>query len=177
MEVLNEVGRHSRIEASVECESRVRAEELLGEIADAARARDLLNARMGQVMARLRARFEPQLQRCESEIKAKTEAVQEWAKANRGEEFGERQSIETAHGVVGFRKTGWSLRLLGKETWETVTQRIRKSKVWRKLYLRIKYEPDRRQMLTDLGKEKLSESEARKIGVERWQEESCFLVL
>jgi len=158
-----------------ECGSRAEAEQLLSEIADAARVRDLLTMRMGQITARVRTKFEPQMERCEQEIKTKSEAVEKWATANRGAEFVEGKSIETAYGVVGFRKSGWSLRLLGKETWEGVTQRIRKSRIWRKLYLRIKYEPDRRQMLTDLGKEKLSLAEAKKIGVERWQEESFYI--
>jgi phage host-nuclease inhibitor protein Gam len=58
-------------------------------------------------------------------MEGKVALVQAWAEAN-PEEFGAKKSIETPHGIIGFRTGTPKLNKVARQTWETVKQAIQK---------------------------------------------------
>jgi phage host-nuclease inhibitor protein Gam len=100
-----------------------------------------------------------------AEIGAIEAQLADWARDNR-EEFAGKQSLEFPCGVLAFQAGKRSCEPLKRWTWERVIQKARKLLLWRK-YLRIKFEIDRRRILSDTAgqKPRLSPDRLKTIGL------------
>ena len=82
------------------------------------------------------------------DIEAEMTLLKAWADGNPGE-FGQRRSVEFAHGVCGFRLGQPRLALMRGWTWSSVVEALELKKLTR--YLRVKKDADKEKLLADRG--------------------------
>lgn len=130
-----------------------------------------INATMDEQFTRIREKYADELAELEESRERSFEVVQTYCVENQEVLFSKKKSIETAHGILGFRTGTPKLSTLKGFTWgavQTLLERIRPE------YLRTKVEPNKELLLAD--REKLK-AELPDLGLEVKQDESFFIEL
>ncbi len=153
--------------------TRTEMETAVREIAGLKLNEKLLAANMDAELQSVRESYEGRLVSLAELLTEKTEAARAWAEANPAE-FGQRKSIEFAHGVAGFRTGTPKLKTLLKCKWDGVLQALRESR-WGGAYIRVKEEINKEQIIADVSAQILSEADLRKAGAQVVQEESFYV--
>lgn len=107
----------------------------------------------------------------EKALQEKTELVRTWAEGNESE-FDGRKSLETAHGVIGWRTGQPTLKTLAGWTWDRVLERIKSLKALGH-YVRAKEEVNKQAILSD--REGMGPDALRAIGLKVIQEEPFYV--
>jgi phage host-nuclease inhibitor protein Gam len=138
-------------------------------------ARDQATAELKKQLADLLAKRQPLIDATSAEIQSLEAQLEQWAKANRKEEFGEEQTKEFSHGFLKFRKSPPGLVLLSRWTWDKVLAALLEFPVtsqWQE-FIRRDPEINKRKLLeeTRVGG-RLPEVKLRDIGLRVDQEET-----
>jgi phage host-nuclease inhibitor protein Gam len=150
--------------------TREALESLIGEIAALKNQQRLLTAAMDGQIQEIRGQYEAQLAVQNEALEQKMEHARVWSEAN-PQEFGAARSIETVHGVLGWRTGQPALKTLPGWTFDRVLQTLKS--MGAPGYIRVKEEVHKQNLLSDrdaIGPEKL-----REIGLRVVQEESFFV--
>jgi phage host-nuclease inhibitor protein Gam len=150
--------------------TREAVEALIGDIAAIKNRQRLLTAAMDNQLQTVREQYEPELARHSAVLAQKIERARAWSAANPGE-FGPARSIETVHGVFGWRTGGPSLRTVAGWDWERVLGTLKAVNATG--YIRVKEEVNKLNLLADreaIGVEKL-----REIGLRVVREDAFFV--
>lgn len=99
------------------------------------------------------------------------EALENWAVLNPAE-FGEKRTIQTDAGIMGHRLGNFSLRLLGKKSWDKVLETLSNADGLRK-FIRVREEVDREMLISH--RNDLGPSVLRAIGVRVEQKDRFFV--
>ena len=153
--------------------TRADLETLVREIAALKLNEKLLAASMDAELQAVRENYEKRLGSISELLAEKTDASRAWAEANRAD-FGQRRSIDLAHGVIGFRTGTPKLKTLVKWKWDGVLQALRESR-WGAAYIRVKEEINKEQIIADVTTQLLAEDDLRKAGAQVVQEETFFV--
>lgn len=106
----------------------------------------VITSKMDVEMTRIREKYQDELQKW-GEMKAKNfDILQGYAMENRDELFSKRKSMETVHGVFGFRTGTPKLKTLKGFTWGSVTNLL---KEFMPQYVRTTEEPAKDKLLSD----------------------------
>lgn len=151
--------------------SREQAEQAFAEFAAADAKVDNLTSKMDIEMTRIREKYADQLAEQNARKDAAFDIIQAYALENKDELFSKKKSVESAHGVFGFRTGTPALKTLKGFTWKAVLVLV-KDKM--PSYVRITEEVDKASLLNDRGKEEVA-TMYPKIGVQVVQEESFFV--
>lgn len=99
------------------------------------------------------------------------EKMKVWATENKDEVFAKKKSLETIHGLVGFRTGTPKLKLLKGFTWGAVTNLL---KEFLPGYVRISEEPAKDKLLSDRDDNEIS-GVFHKVGIFVDQDETFFV--
>ncbi|MDE2099820.1 MAG: host-nuclease inhibitor Gam family protein [Patescibacteria group bacterium] len=139
-------------------------------------------AAMNQEIAKAKER-EKTIEELKGRIDRQTARLEEWAKANRTELFGEAKTLSLRHGELVFKTGNRRLELLFGLTWVKVLERLQ-GKSWLesisellkgdRTYVRVKTEVDKQRILADSKPEvrKLNKLWLSKMGLKVVQEEA-----
>jgi phage host-nuclease inhibitor protein Gam len=153
--------------------TRADVEALVREIAGLKLNEKILTASMDTEIQAVREDYQSRLGGISELLAEKTDAARAWAEANRAD-FGQRRSLEFAHGVIGFRTGTPKLKTLVKWKWDGVLQALLESR-WGAAYIRVKEEINKEQIIADVTAQLLGEGDLRKAGAQVVQEESFFV--
>lgn len=151
--------------------SREQAEQAFADFAAADAKVQNLTSKMDIEMTRIREKYADQLAEQNVRKEAAFEIVQAYAVENRDELFSKKKSVESAHGVFGFRTGTPKLKNLKGFTWAAVTNLC---KELLPDYIRTTEELNKQKLLDDRILPKVAEYYP-KIGVQVVQEESFFV--
>lgn len=151
--------------------TREQMEEAFAEYAKAdARAQKII-ANMDVQFTRIREKHQDELaalQACKSEC---FEVMQTFAMENKDELFSRKKSMETTHGVLGFRTGTPKLKTLKGFTWKAVTTLLQE---FMPDYVRTVTEPAKDKLLADREAEP-ARSLFAKVGIQVVQDESFYV--
>ena len=151
--------------------TRDEAEKAFAEFAAADAKVCSITAKMDMEMTKIREKYADQLADL-NEVKEKNfEIVQTYATENKEELFQKRKSVESAHGVFGFRTGTPKLKTLKGFTWGAV---LNLCKDYLPEYVRATYEVAKDRLLADRDKEEVSEK-FEKVGIMVAQDETFDL--
>lgn len=151
--------------------TRDEAEKAFAEFAAADAKVCSITAKMDMEMTKIREKYADQLADL-NEVKEKNfEIVQTYATENKEELFQKRKSVESAHGVFGFRTGTPKLKTLKGFTWGAV---LNLCKDYLPEYVRATYEVAKDRLLADRDKEEVSEK-FEKVGIMVAQDETFYL--
>lgn len=151
--------------------SREQAEQAFADFAAADAKVQNLTSKMDIEMTRIREKYADQLAEQNARKEAAFEIVQAYAVENKDELFSKKKSVESAHGVFGFRTGTPKLKNLKGFTWAAVTNLC---KELLPAYIRTTEELDKQGLLADRDNKKVA-GMFPKIGVQVVQEESFFV--
>lgn len=147
------------------------AEQAFADYASADAKVQGITAKMDQEMTRIREKYADQLARLNEVKDEKFDVLQSYAMENREVLFGKKKSVESAHGVFGFRTGTPKLKSLKGFTWAAVTNLV---KELLPAYIRTTEELAKDKLLADRDNEDVS-SYFPKIGVQVVQDEVFFV--
>jgi phage host-nuclease inhibitor protein Gam len=154
--------------------SGVTAETMELAFADYARAdarTQKINATMDIEMTKIREKYADELGKL-SELKEKSfDIMQTFAMENKTDLFSKKKSLETVHGVLGFRTGTPKLKTLKGFTRKSVTNLL---KEFLPAYVRTIDEPDKERLIADRDFKETS-ALFTKVGIEVVQDESFFV--
>ena len=150
------------------------AERVLAKYATYHAKREQLNAEMDERFTKIREEYSEQLQDATDTISENFQKLQMYYELH-PELFKKRKSIETAHGLVGFRTGTPKLKTLKGYTWAAVLKIMEASKK-AKAYLRTKTEPAKDILLAGRENPKVKEL-LSEIGLEVVQDDTFFVDL
>jgi len=146
------------------------------EFNDALSAYASADARLCKINADLDVKITELRKRCSGEIEELTAAressldiVKNYSIENKEALFSKKKSMETAHGLIGFRTGTPKLKTLKGFTWNAVTNLL---KEFAPAYVRTVEEPAKDKLLSD--REKI---DLKKMGIETVQDETFFIEL
>lgn len=126
--------------------TREQMEEAFGQYALADAEVQSITASMDQQFVAIREQHADRLAELEEQKSKALEVMQVFATENREELFSKRKSMETAHGVIGFRTGTPKLKTRKGFTWAAVLELLRK---FGKDYLRTTEEIAKDKLLAD----------------------------
>ena len=130
-----------------------------------------ITAKMDLEMTKIREKYADQLADLE-EIKEKNfDIVHTYAQENKDELFAKRKSVESVHGVFGFRTGTPKLKTLKGFTWASV---LTLCKEYLPDYVRATYEVAKDKLLADRDKEEVNEN-FEKVGIMVAQDETFYM--
>lgn len=130
-----------------------------------------ITSKMDVEMTRIREKYQDDLQKW-GDMKTKSfDTLQAYAMENRDELFSKRKSMETVHGLFGFRTGTPKLKTLKGYTWGAVTNLL---KEFLPSYVRTTEEPAKDKLLADRDVPEISDM-FKKIGVYVDQDETFFV--
>ena len=151
--------------------TREEAEKAFAEFAQADAKVRSIGAKMDLEMTKIREKYADQLADLE-EVKEKNfDIVQTYAQENREELFSKRKSVESTHGIFGFRTGTPKLKTLKGFTWGAVL------KLCEELlpgYIRTTNEVAKDKLLADRDKEEVN-GLFDKVGIQVVQDETFYL--
>ena len=151
--------------------TRDEAEKAFAEFAEADAKVCSITAKMALEMTKIREKYADQLAEL-NEMKEKNfDIVQTYATENKEELFSKRKSVESAHGVFGFRTGTPKLKTLKGFTWGAVVQLC---KEYLPEYVRTTFEVAKDKLLADRDKEEVRDH-FEHVGVMVAQDESFYL--
>jgi phage host-nuclease inhibitor protein Gam len=148
------------------------AERPVGEISAATNRQREINAEIDTAIIAARKAHESELSDLSEAIKEKSNLVQAWADDNHGE-FGNRKSIELAHGVIGYRMGTPKVKTLAGFTFDRVLEKIAELHLVQ--WIRTKKEVDKEQILNDHARGEIAPGTLRDVGVKIVQDETFFI--
>ena len=151
--------------------TREEAEKAFAEYAAADAKVCGITAKMDGEMTRIREKYADQLASLNEEKERNFEIIQTYALENKDELFQKRKSVESPHGIFGFRTGTPKLKNLKGFTWAAV---IRLCEEFLPDYIRTTCEVAKDKLLADRDKEDVAVL-FPKIGVQVVQDESFFL--
>lgn len=151
--------------------SREQYEQAFAEFAMADAKAQSLTAKMDQEMTKIREKYADQLAEL-NETKDRTfEVMQTFATENKDTLFSKKKSLESAHGIIGFRTGNPKLKNRKGFTWAAVTNLC---KEFLPDYIRTTEELAKDKLLADRDVPEVAEQFAN-IGVEVVQDESFYV--
>lgn len=151
--------------------SREQAEQAFADFAAADAKVQNLTSKMDIEMTRIREKYADQLAEQNVRKEAAFEIVQAYAVENKDELFSKKKSVESAHGVFGFRTGTPKLKNLKGFTWAAVTNLC---KELLPSYIRTSEELAKDKLLADRELPEVAEY-FPKIGVQVVQDETFFV--
>lgn len=151
--------------------TRDEAEKAFAEFAAADAKVCSITAKMDIEMTKIREKYADQLAEL-NEVKEKNfDIVQTYATENKEELFQKRKSVESAHGVFGFRTGTPKLKTLKGFTWGAV---LNLCKEYLPDYVRATYEVAKDKLLADRENEDVNQH-FEKVGVMVAQDETFYM--
>ena len=151
--------------------TRDEAEKAFAEFAAADAKVCSITAKMDLEMTKIREKYADQLAEL-NEVKEKNfDIVQTYATENKEELFQKRKSVESAHGVFGFRTGTPKLKTLKGFTWGAV---LNLCKEYLPDYVRATYEVAKDRLLADRDNEDVNQH-FEKVGVMVAQDETFYM--
>ena len=151
--------------------TRDEAEKAFAEFAAADAKVCSITAKMDLEMTKVREKYADQLAEL-NEVKEKNfDIVQTYATENKEELFQKRKSVESAHGVFGFRTGTPKLKTLKGFTWGAV---LNLCKEYLPDYVRATYEVAKDRLLADRDNEDVNQH-FEKVGVMVAQDETFYM--
>ena len=154
--------------------SGVKQEEMELAFADYARADariQKINATMDIEMTRIREKYQDELAKLTETKDNAFDIMQTYAMENRDELFSRRKSMETTHGILGFRTGTPKLKTLKGFTWASVLNLL---KEFLPGYVRTIEEPAKDRLLADRDLEDVIEA-MPKVGITVVQDETFYV--
>lgn len=151
--------------------SQEEMEHAFAEYAKADARQQKIQAEMDVQMTRIREKWQEELSKLQETKDKSFDVMQAFAMENRAELFSKKKSMETVHGVIGFRLGTPKLQNLKGFTWASVTNLL---KEFLPTYVRVKEEPDKDKLLADRESEKVFPL-FEKVGVAVVQNETFFV--
>lgn len=146
-------------------------EQAFAEFATADARSQQITSKMDVEITRIREKYQDDLLKL-SEVKERNfDIMQTFAVENRADLFSKRKSIETVHGVLGFRTGTPKLKTLKGFTWPSVTNLL---KEFLPAYVRTVEEPAKDRLLADRDNEEVADLFA-KVGIKVDQDETFFV--
>lgn len=162
----------NRIKLPTTIITKLRAEEILGELATLKLEERDRKTEMDREITAVRERFEKPLHDLGKQIEDRTVLLESWASANPAE-FGKKKSIELLHGTVGYRTGTPKLKTLAKWTWDRVLEAIKT--LGFDALVRVKEAVNKEAIIGAIGAGTFTDTEARAIGVQLVQDEAFFV--
>ncbi len=151
--------------------TRDQMEEAFGKFAYADAKAQGITAKMDAEITRIREKYADDLAGHQKDKADAFEVMQTFAVENRDELFSKRKSMETAHGVLGFRTGTPSVKTRKGFTWAAVLEML---KEFAPDYIRTKEEPAKDKLLADRELDGLPEL-MQKVGIFVEQDETFFV--
>jgi len=151
--------------------TREDAEKAFAEFSAADAKIQSITAKMDLEMTKIREKYADQLAELEDTKEKNFEIVQSYAIENKEELFQKRKSVESAHGVFGFRTGTPKLKTLKGFTWPAV---VNLCKEFLPDYVRTTYEVAKDKLLADRDKEEVR-NHFVDVGVMVAQDETFYL--
>lgn len=154
--------------------SGVKQEEMELAFADYARADariQKINSTMDIEMTRIREKYQDELAKLTETKDNAFDIMQTYAMENRDELFSRRKSMETTHGILGFRTGTPKLKTLKGFTWASVLNLL---KEFLPGYVRTIEEPAKDRLLADRDLEDVKEA-MPKVGITVVQDETFYV--
>lgn len=148
-------------------------EESLAMYAAADAREQKLAAMMDEQITRIRDKYADDLNRCKETKDTSFEVVQRYCEENYNQLFDRKKSVETVHGLIGFRTGTPKLKNRKGFTWASVLELL---KIKAPEYVRTKEEPNKELLLVDREKPELV-ALMPSIGIEVAQDETFFIDL
>lgn len=145
--------------------------EALSEYAVADAREQKINAVLDEQFTKLREKYADELARIGEVKNTSFEVVQRYSEENYDVLFAKKKSLETTHGIIGFRTGTPKLKTKKGFTWAAVLELL---KVKLPTYVRVKEEPNKELLL--VNREQIS-STMPEIGLEVVQDETFFIEL
>lgn len=151
--------------------TRDQMEEAFGVFAFADAKLQSINAAMDAEITKIRERNADELARYQQQKDSAFEVLQTFATENRDEFFSKKKSMETAHGILGFRTGTPKLKTRKGFTWAAVLELL---KEFRPSYIRVVNDIAKDKLLADRDNEDMPEL-MQKIGIKVEQDETFFV--
>lgn len=140
----------------------VTPEEMEAAFAEYAKADSRTNkikAEMELQITRIREKNQEELNQLQKVMDEKFDVMQAYAQENKENLFGKKKSLETVHGVIGFRLGTPKLKTRKGFTWESVLQLL---KTYLPDYVRTKHEAAKDKLIADREKKMIVEDKGVK---------------
>ncbi|MDU1892734.1 MAG: host-nuclease inhibitor Gam family protein [Dysgonomonas sp.] len=130
-----------------------------------------INADMDVQFTKIREKYQSELAQLEADKSKAFETIQVYATENKDALFSKKKSIETVHGVYGFRTGTPKLKTLKGFTWSSVTTLLEKLMP---SYVRKVVEPAKDKLLADREKKGIA-AKMKEVGIEVVQDETFYI--
>jgi len=130
-----------------------------------------INATMDVEMTRIREKYADDITALNEKKELAFDIMQAFALENKDELFVKKKSMDTVHGILGFRTGTPKLKTLKGFTWPSVTNLL---KEFMPSYVRISEEPAKDKLLADRDDEEVS-SLFSKVGIAVIQDETFYV--
>ena len=151
--------------------TREMAEASFAEYADADARQQRITAKMDVEITRIREKYQEDLAKLQERKDSAFEVMQTFAMENRDELFTKKKSLDTVHGILGFRTGTPTLKTRKGFTWNAVTNLL---KEFLPSYVRMKEEPAKDKLISDRDVPEVSELFV-KVGVYVDQDETFYV--
>lgn len=151
--------------------TRDQMEEAFGAFAFADAKLQGINAAMDAEITKIRERNAEEIAKFQQQKDDALEVMQTFATENRDELFSKKKSMETAHGVLGFRTGTPKLKTRKGFTWAAVLELL---KEFNPAYVRTSEEVAKDKLLADRENEDMPEL-MQKVGIKVEQDETFFV--
>jgi phage host-nuclease inhibitor protein Gam len=151
--------------------SREQFEQAFAEYAAADAKFQNVTTKMDIEITRIREKYQEQISTLQEQKDKAVEMMQTYAMENKDELFSKRKSIETVHGMVGFRTGTPKLRTLKGFTWAAVTTLLSE---FLPEYVRTTTEPAKDKLIADRDNEEVSKY-FTKVGIDVVQDETFYV--
>lgn len=132
-----------------------------------------INADLDVKITDLRKKVEDQLTDLSGKRDDALEIIKNYSVENKDSLFSKKKSMETAHGIIGFRTGTPKLKTLKGFTWASCTELL---KAFLPGYVRTIDEPAKDKLLADRDDEDVAKM-LKKVGIEVVQDETFFIEL
>lgn len=146
-------------------------ETAFAEFASADALMQQTTAKMDVEVTRIREKYQDKLAQFQERKDKSFELMNVYAMENKDDLFSKKKSIETVHGVAGFRLGTPKLKTLKGFTWGAVTNLL---KEFLPAYVRISEEPAKDKLLADRDCDEVAEN-LRRVGIEVVQDETFYV--
>lgn len=151
--------------------TRDEAEKAFAEFASANAKVQSINAKMDQEMTKVREKYASELTELKETKDRNFEIIQTYATENKEELFAKRKSVESIHGIFGFRTGTPKLKTLKGFTWPAV---VKLCEEFLPNYVRTTSEVAKDKLLADRDKEEVN-GLFGKVGVQVVQDETFYI--
>lgn len=126
--------------------TRDQAEAAFADYAVADARQQQITAKMDGEITRIREKFQEELGKLQDRKDSAFDLMQTFALENKDELFSRKKSMETVHGILGFRTGNPKLKTLKGFTWGAVTNLL---KEFLPAYVRTSEEPNKEKLISD----------------------------